>query len=962
MNRLNRFIIILITIFFIPLFVNANQCNMEDIDIKSIVLKDKSENVEELSDIFIDHHKINIDLKMYEVGDYVEYKIKVKNNSNENYYIDDNLLELDNKYLKYELSTDDNSNTIKVGKEKNVILKIVYVNEIESEQFRSGKYANNIETIIKMSSREKIIEVLTNPNTGQGKIFYFILFILVIFMLFFKKKKSSLLLLSIFLLPIGTYAICKYEIQINSSVIIEKAKPNYCTFDGELVPGAEYVNGQYTYQYMRESGSGDYWNYMSEDGWGVRLTDKNSTDDVITPLCTYINDKPIVSMYNMFSRSKAKNIDMSSFNTTNVINMGYMFNGSLVTSLDFSSFDTSNVINMNSMFYESRNLIDLDLRYFDTSNLTELYSIFYDMPFINNINIDNWDLSNMQYTPYLLNQTVAVKNISAYYLKLPKDSSYIFSNGTSLEKIEGTKSWDMSKVENTNYMFSGDSSLKEIDLSGLDTSKLITMENMFYNDSNILTINLNNIDVSHVTSMNSMFSGCYSLKELYMQGLDFASLNSRFLISIMGISNKPYLTTLDLSNTKYYGDLSYGFQAYNMESLKEIKLLNVDTSSVTNMSRLFYNSPFLEKIDISDFDTSNVTDMSFMFEQCTRLNNLTIGNINTHNVENMKHMFGACQSLKELDLSYLDVTNLKNFDEMFLNSANFEKINLSNFVSSNTQSFRYIVSGVSHLKELIIDNWVISDVNVGDSSLGNDYGTIIEYVSMKNWVVPKTFSLKNWRGHRVHNVDVSNWNTSNVTDMSYMFCEWYDLTNIIGLNTWDTSNVTSMNKMFQYCYLMPEIDLSGFDYSKVQDISFIFEADSSLKKVNMGNFNALSLEDASYMFYSMPVIEEIIFDSISTPKLKNVAFMFSSLPKLKSLDLRGMNTNLVIDFSNMFINVPLLEYLDLSTFETNDSQNMDSMFSTCHSLTYAYARTQEDADRFNASTNKPENVHFVVKT
>ncbi len=79
------------------------------------------------------------------------------------------------------------------------------------------------------------------------------------------------------------------------------------------------------------------------------LTDKASTDPVTSKVCTYINNKPIVSMSYMFSNSKATTLDLSNFNTSNVTNMSYMFYSSQATTLDVSSFDTSNVTNM-SMF------------------------------------------------------------------------------------------------------------------------------------------------------------------------------------------------------------------------------------------------------------------------------------------------------------------------------------------------------------------------------------------------------------------------------------------------------------------------------------------------------------------------------------------------------------------------------------------------------------------------------------
>ena len=45
--------------------------------------------------------------------------------------------------------------------------------------------------------------------------------------------------------------------------------PVYCTFDGEMVQGAEYVNGQYTYRYMQEGDESEsdlIWKNIEEDG------------------------------------------------------------------------------------------------------------------------------------------------------------------------------------------------------------------------------------------------------------------------------------------------------------------------------------------------------------------------------------------------------------------------------------------------------------------------------------------------------------------------------------------------------------------------------------------------------------------------------------------------------------------------------------------------------------------------
>ena len=53
--------------------------------------------------------------------------------------------------------------------------------------------------------------------------------------------------------------------------------------------------------------------------------------------------------------------------------------------------------------------------------------------------------------------------------------------------------------------------------------------------------------------------------------------------------------------------------------------------------------------------------------------------------------------------------------------------------------------------------------------------------------------------------------------------------------------------------------------------------------------------------------------------------------------------------------------LDLSSFDTQNVTNMSQMFYNSKTTT-GYARTQEDANRFNASSGKPDALTFVVKS
>jgi len=69
-------------------------------------------------------------------------------------------------------------------------------------------------------------------------------------------------------------------------------------------------------------------------------------------------------------------------------------------------------------------------------------------------------------------------------------------------------------------------------------------------------------------------------------------------------------------------------------------------------------------------------------------------------------------------------------------------------------------------------------------------------------------------------LDLSCFDTSNVTNMTCMFMECRAKS--IDLSSFDTSNVTSMNSMFFMCEAT-SLDLSKFDISKVKSMEYIFD-------------------------------------------------------------------------------------------------------------------------------------------
>ena len=293
-----------------------------------------------------------------------------------------------------------------------------------------------------------------------------------------------------------------------------------CTFDGELTQGAEYVNGQYTYRYKQENAlkydlstktSVETWTEISADGWGVQLTDRTSTVPVTSEVCTYINDKPVVSMRNMFYNSPATIINVSNFDTSNVTNMSSMFYNTKASTLDVSSFNTSNVTDMSSMF-ESSQATTLDLSNFDTSKVTSMSYMFYRSK-ATTLDVSNFDTSKVTSMSYMFYGSKATTlDVSNFDTSNVTEMSWMFYNSPSTTL--DVSNFDTSNVTNMSGMFYN-TKASTLDVSSFDTSNVTDMSSMF---KNVKTqeIDLSSFDTSKVTNMNNMFAYSTVLKTVYV--------------------------------------------------------------------------------------------------------------------------------------------------------------------------------------------------------------------------------------------------------------------------------------------------------------------------------------------------------------------------------------------------------------------------------------------------------------
>ena len=192
-----------------------------------------------------------------------------------------------------------------------------------------------------------------------------------------------------------------------------------------------------------------------------------------------------------------------------------------------------------------------------------------------------------------------------------------------------------------------------------------------------------------------------------------------------------------------------------------------------------------------------------------------------------------------------------------------------------------------------ISDWVTSDVT--------DMSCMFLYTA----AAATTFDL-----------DLSSWDTSNVTDMSYMFTQagYSATTFILDLSSWDTSSVVNMKKIFEHAGYSATTwsigDLSSWDTSNVVSMDDMF---------NFAGYSATTFT--------------LDLSSWDTSKVTSMYAVFNragySATTWSIGDLSSWDTSRVTTMYEMFFRAgysATVFTLDLSSWDTSNVTNMDKMF------------------------------------
>ena len=208
--------------------------------------------------------------------------------------------------------------------------------------------------------------------------------------------------------------------------------------------------------------------------------------------------------------------------------------------------------------------------------------------------------------------------------------------------------------------------------------------------------------------------------------------------------------------------------------------------------------------------------------------------------------------------------------------------------------------------------------------------TFIKKIPKLNLNITKTCSNM-FYNCQVQEIDVSEFNTSNVTNMYQMFNGCKSLTSL-DVSSFNTSKVTSMNGMFSYCWSLPSLDVSNFNTSSVTNMGSMFYYCRSLTSLDLSSFNTSKVTTMSGMFQNCSKLTSLDLSNFNTVNVTNMTNMFNGCTGLTSLDVSSFNTSKVTSMNGMFGYCTSLTSLDLSSFNTSKITNMSYLFDNCTKL------------------------------
>ena len=398
------------------------------------------------------------------------------------------------------------------------------------------------------------------------------------------------------------------------------------------------------------------------------------------------------------------------------------------------------------------------------------------------------------------------------------------------------------------------------------------------------------------------------------------------------------LVNLDLSSFDTRNVTNMGYMFNKCKSLRSINLHKFNTQNVTFMRAMFNDCQQLQKLNLCSFDTRNVTDMDLMFNNDGNLETIYVTSGFVAPVAS--EMFKNCNNLvggegTEFSTEQVDNSTYAIIDGEDGNLGYFSKFFYSlnyDWTGDNNWDTLGEVGNYSTIKKASITE--INIVRYPDEPPNNP---ILKWnMPDSNGLVGYVYDNYKVMIYAEYSVEIYvDANASNLfSSMTYADRTFKSVSAINNLDVLNTSKVTNMRRMFYNMRSLSEsIDLSNFDTSNVRDMSSMFQNCASIETIDIKHFDTGNVESFSSMFNGCTSLLSIDISNLDTRSVMEMPDMFANCESLTTATLSNLDNSFLIDISGLFMNCTSLTSVDFSFFNTERLRRMDGAFQNCISLT-----------------------------
>lgn len=200
----------------------------------------------------------------------------------------------------------------------------------------------------------------------------------------------------------------------------------------------------------------------------------------------------------------------------------------------------------------------------------------------------------------------------------------------------------------------------------------------------------------------------------------------------------------------------------------------------------------------------------------------------------------------------------------------------------------------------------------------------------------------------ITSLDLSQWDTSMMTDVFGMFWNWAALRSV-NFDGWTMKSVRRASGMFENCTALRYIDVSSWQMTSLQNADYMFSCCTNLEILDVSSWDLSELIAGSYMFRNCWFLRELDTSKWNLSNIKSTNVMFQNCSRLRKLDFRNSTFRKVENANGMFYGVDSLQELWLPlTFDLleelkiNDSPKWGETEEGLKSLKWTFGEGADD--------------------